>query len=50
MPSDTPHPPSVSTPGPSIEVITDGVISAYIHEISQRHRGPAAAGNGPAAR
>jgi hypothetical protein len=38
MPSDTPQLPSISSPGPDVELITDGVITAYIHAISDRHR------------
>jgi hypothetical protein len=30
--------PSKSTAGPSVQLTTDAVVAAYIHEISDRHR------------
>lgn len=38
MPSDQPYPRSTTSSSPSVELITDAVIMAYIHEISPRHR------------
>ncbi len=38
MSQNTPIALSASKPGPRVELITDAVITAYIHEISQRHR------------
>jgi hypothetical protein len=38
MTSDTPNPSSASTSTANLDVITDGVITAYIHAISERHR------------
>jgi hypothetical protein len=32
------NPPSDSAPGPSVQLTTDAVVAAYIHEISDRHR------------
>ena len=40
MPNDQPNLQRASAAAPSVEVITDGVIMAYIHEISARHRRP----------
>jgi hypothetical protein len=36
--NDQPYPQRASAAPPSVEVITDAVIMAYIHEISARHR------------
>lgn len=38
MSSEKPNLPSVSTPGSRVQLMTDAVIMAYIHEISARHR------------
>lgn len=38
MPSDKPNLQSTSPAGPSVELTTNAVVTAYIHEISARHR------------
>jgi hypothetical protein len=38
MPSEKPNLQSASPARPSVEVSTDAVVAAYIHEISERHR------------
>jgi hypothetical protein len=52
MPNDQPDLQRASAATPSVQVITDAVIMAYIHEISARHRrvegGVRAAGVGEA--
>ena len=40
MSNDQPNPQRASAATPSVDVITDAVIMAYIHEISARHRRP----------
>ena len=40
MPNDQPNLQRASATAPRVEVITDAVIMAYIHEISARHREP----------
>jgi hypothetical protein len=32
------NPPSSSPPRPSVQLTTDAVVAAYIHQISERHR------------
>jgi hypothetical protein len=45
MPSDKPNLQRAAAESPRAEAITDALIMAYIHEISQRHRhGDAPAG------
>ena len=38
MQSEQPDPRNTTSSSPSVELITDAVIMAYIHEISPRHR------------
>lgn len=38
MSSDQPYPRTTPSGSPRIDVLTDAVITAYIHEISERHR------------
>jgi hypothetical protein len=49
MPNDQPNLQRASTATPSVEVITDAVIMAYIHEISARHRRPDGSAGAPSA-
>ncbi len=41
MPREKPNLPDTSPTGPSVELSTNAVVAAYIHEISERHRPPA---------
>jgi hypothetical protein len=47
MPNDQPNLQRAPAPARSVEVITDAVIMAYIHEISARHRRPDASAGAP---
>jgi hypothetical protein len=47
MSNDQPNLQRASAARPSVEVITDAVIMAYIHEISARHGRPDGAAGAP---